>query len=244
MPRCVRGKMEQIFKQNNIIQKRPKTPKMRQRLICLFSIMCIFEASGQNIREKEELRNDSILAQFDQNDNLKYLSLMPSVSYDALNSSINIGFNISQFSTYIQTKRRNRIELAKLSAQLKEKSETKIENTYIRLENYLTDFQDYNTRISSLQFYNQLFEIAQGKHNNGEITTEQFLREKLTLGNQYLTFLSQLSTLAREAKALDKTFDQNIFYNDVSALQKKLLQGAKNFGVLGAAPLIVIPAKE
>lgn len=211
---------------------------MRQRLIYLFSILSIFNASGQTLEEIEKVKNDSILIQFQEKDNLKILSLLPSVSYDALNSSINVGFNISQYSNYLQTQRRNKIELAKLENQLKEKSRENIEKAYLRLDKYLSDLQEFSINLMSLSIYDQLFEISQGKHKNKEITTEQFLREKLQLSSKYLGFYSQVSTLEREAKELDKLFNTNTFFLEVSNAKQNLLQRGKNFGVLGAAPLI------
>lgn len=204
----------------------------------LLVLLMPFFGHAQNIAEKEQIKNDSILAQFQEKNNLKILSLLPSVSYDALNSSINVGFNISQYSNYLQTQRRNKIELAKLENQLKEKSRENVEKAYLRLDKYLSDLQEFSINLMSLSINDQLFEISQGKHKNKEITTEQFLKEKLQLSSRYLGFYSQVSTLEREAKELDKLFNTNTFFIQVSRAKQNLLQRGENFGVLGAAPLI------
>lgn len=209
---------------------------MKHIIFCLISALS-FNSYCQTLGEIEKAKNDSILAQFQEKDDLKILALLPSVGYDALNNSLTVGFNISQFSNYLQTRRRNKIELAKLENQLKENSKIRIEKNFERLEKYLSDFQEFKIHLSSLTLYENLFEIAQGKYKSGEITTEQFLKEKLILSNQYLGFYSQISKLAIEANTLDQIFYQNTFFIEVETLKQNLLQRGKNFGVLGAEPL-------
>jgi hypothetical protein len=216
---------------------------IKKGIFRLLVLILPFFGHAQNIAEKEQIKNDSILAQFQEKDNLKILSLLPSVSYDALNSSINVGFNISQYSNYLQTQRRNKIELAKLENQLKEKSRENVEKAYLRLDKYLSDLQEFSINLMSLSINDQLFEISQGKHKNKEITTEQFLKEKLQLSSRYLGFYSQVSTLEREAKELDKLFDTNTFFIELSNAKQNLLQRGKKLGVLGAEPLSVMLIK-
>jgi uncharacterized protein YozE (UPF0346 family) len=199
-----------------------------RHLLCLLPLF----GHAQNVAEKEQIRNDSILAQFQENDDLKILSLLPSVGYDALNNSLTVGFNISQFSNYLQTKRRNKIELAKLENQLNEASKLKIERNFERLEKYLADFQDFTINLSSLTILEQLFEISQGKYNSGEITTEQYLKEKLTFSNQFFGFLRQASRLEIEAGNIDVIFNQNTFLVEINKIKKILLEKAQKTAIL------------
>jgi hypothetical protein len=216
---------------------------MRQRLIYLFSAFSIFNASGQTLFEIEKAKNDSILFQFQEKDDLKYLALLPTVGYDALNNSFTIGINISQFSNYLQTRRRNRIEIAQLETLLNTRSLEKIEKINAREEKYLIDYQQFKLHLISLQIQEQLFEISIGKYKSNEISTEQFLSSKLSFTNTVFGYLNQISRLIIEARILDSLLNQSFYHDIAQQAKENLLQRGKKLGVLGAEPLSVMLIK-
>lgn len=205
---------------------------MRQRLIYLISIFCIFNASGQTLEEIEKAKNDSILIQFQEKDDLKYLALLPTVGYDALNSSFTIGFNISQFSNYLQTRRRNRIEIAQLETLLNSRSLERIEKIAAREEKYLIDYQQFELLLISLQIQEQLFEISQGKYKSNEISTEQFLSSKLAFTNNIFGYINQISRLIIEAQILDNLLNQSFYTKTAQEAKEELIKRAKKFEIL------------
>ncbi len=212
----------------------------------LFFLWAIF-AQAQNWHfgnPSKTTEIESILAQFDEDRKLQYLALAPNINYDALNNSFNIGISVSNLTNYFQTRHRNRIEKARLKVQLEEKAfreeiqaAADLEKANINILEFQAAFQEYIIQALNFDIYTQLYQIQQGKHQAGDITTEDFLRQKLSFTNQFQNLLMQAERLLIKTRSLQ---DPNLANSSTSILQfqkEKLLQTAKNFGVLGAEPL-------
>ena len=81
-----------------------------------------------NFNQTEVKKIDSIINFNQQKNSYKYLVLLPNLSYNPIDNSFGLGINLSNFSNYFQTKKRNEIESEKLKFQLLENQNKKIEN--------------------------------------------------------------------------------------------------------------------
>lgn len=132
----------------------------------------------QTYHEKEQLKIDSIVKVYQQKDKLKYLNLLPNVSYDLLNNSVNVGFSFATFSNYLQQKRRNKIQVEQLKARLNNSLDSKIERLEIKKEVFNISLNEFKNKLDLFEINNDLYKIESGKYKNSEITTEVFLISK------------------------------------------------------------------
>tara|TARA_B110000116_G_C16648756_1_gene496319 strand:+ start:328 stop:822 length:495 start_codon:yes stop_codon:yes gene_type:complete len=125
--------------------------------------------------ENRRSKNDSIVSLYQEKSKHKYLNLLPNVSYNPLENSFNIGISFSGLSNYYQQKQRNKIQLAQLSFNLEHKLQADYDKLILEVDQFNIDFQAYKNKIELLEIDKDLFQISQGKHNNGELPTEEFL---------------------------------------------------------------------
>jgi hypothetical protein len=134
-------------------------------------------------------------------------NLLPSVNYDALNNSFNVGFSLTGLANYYQQKRRNQIELAKLENSLSERLENKIEKLDLENAAIKAALNSLENDVLIFEIDVQLYEIAKGKYKNSEISTEDFLQLKkayLTSKNSLKNKLSKLLLNARKIELKSK----------------------------------------
>ena len=219
-------------------------------ILTSLSLLALAPLQAQNahlldLSQKTEI--DSILKQYEEDKNLQFLALAPSVGYDPLDNSFNIGFNLSNLTNYIQTRRRNKIEISRLKVQLEEKAirENEIkareeENLKKAFLEFQLNFQSYLIDAMNIDIWYQLHQISQGKHTAGDITTEDFLRSKLQFSNQFKNLYNQLEKLKIQANALNTQISIPEYISILDFQSQKILQMGKNSGVLGAEPLTTI----
>jgi hypothetical protein len=190
--------------------KRKNTNKKRSWFWFLFLSFAIPSLClGQKpFIEKEKQKIDSTLLLYQEKDKYKILNLLPSVNYDALNNSFNVGFSLTGLANYYQQKRRNEIELAKLENSLSERLENKIEKLDLEIAAIKADINSLENEALVFEIDAQLYEIAKGKYKNSEISTEDFLQLKkayLTSKNSLKNKLSKLLLNAKKIELKTKT---------------------------------------
>ena len=153
-----------------------------------------------SIREHE---NDSIIKLFKFNKKHQYLTLLPSVSYDALNNSFNVGISFSNFANYFQQRQRNKIELARLDVTLKQNLSAEIEKLNIEIEYFKIELNALKNQVELFDLEASLFEISKGKYSNNEITSEDFLKIKKTFLQKKHSLENSLLKLRLKAYSID-----------------------------------------
>jgi hypothetical protein len=200
--------------------KRKNTNKKGSWLLFLFLSFGIPSRSLGQIPfiEKEQQKIDSTLLLYQEKDKYKILNLLPSVNYDALNNSFNVGFSLTGLANYYQQKRRNQIELAKLENSLSERLENKIEK--LDLENAAIKAAINSLENEALVFEIdvQLYEISRGKYKNAEITTEDFLKLKKVYLTRKNSLKNKLSKLLLKAKKIELKTKNDFLSKSVLAL--------------------------
>ncbi len=158
--------------------------------------------------KKLQEKRDSIVLLYEQKSKHKFLTLLPSVSYDALNKSFNIGFSLTALSNYYQQTKRNKIQLAQLELRLNEKLDNDLDKLNLEVQNFHINYITLKNSIDLFQIDFDLFLISQGKYNNNEITTEEFLKLKksfLSKKNALNTSVLELHLIATKIKLKTKS---------------------------------------
>ena len=151
-----------------------------------------------------EIKNDNVIKKFEQKNNLKWLSILPSFNYDIDNQSFNVGISFSNFSRYYQQKSRNKIQLAQLETRLEEKLSNDLEKLELKIESFKIDYDILKNKIDLFKFEFDLFQISKGKYANNEITSEEFLSLKITYLTKKNNLKNSLLKLQLKAKAIQQ----------------------------------------
>ncbi len=147
-------------------------------LIAVFLFSFSLSQKIDSFKIKRKQKNTSILESYKLGKKYKYLSLFPSLSYDIINKSFNVGLSLSNFTNYMQQRQRNKIELASLEQKLNEKLEKEMEDIFLKIDAFFIEKKSLKNDLKAFKIDSLLFDIKQKKHENHEITTEDFLREK------------------------------------------------------------------
>ena len=170
--------------------------------------------------KKEQQKIDSTLLLYKEKDKYKFLNLLPSVNYDALNNSFNVGFSLTGLANYYQQKRRNQIELAKLENSLSERLENKIEKLDLEIAAIKAAINSLENEALVFEIDAQLYEIARGKYKNSEITTEDFLKLKKAYLTRKNSLKNKLSKLLLNAKKIELKTKNDFLSKSVLVLTK------------------------
>ena len=191
----------------------------------LFWCLAVPSGSFGQERFKQSLasKNDSIIEIYNQKNKYKYLSLIPSVSYDALNNSVNVGLNLSNLSNYFQQRHRAKIETERLKVQLEEKAQRELEKLETEIEDFRINFLILENRINLFSIDSDLYKIQKGKYENAEITIEDFLvkkksflsaREELKI--EVLKLQNKASIISKKTKSDTLTVSLDILSNSIN----------------------------
>jgi uncharacterized protein (DUF927 family) len=130
----------------------------------------------------------------------KYLALMPSVSYDVINSSFNVGVNVANLSNYFQQKQRTKIELEKLRFQLLQQQQNEIENLGNKYELLINDFEFLKIEIQNNVLDQELFNLKKAQYDNNKINLEEWLNIQKNHQNASLLLFAKRKNLITRMK--------------------------------------------
>jgi hypothetical protein len=182
--------------------------KIRLRLICIifFAIInnTLFSQSTDtifhNFKKIELHKIDSVVNFNTEKNKYKYLALMPSVSYDVLNSSFNVGVNVANLSNYFQQKQRTKIELEKLRFQLLQQQQDEIENLGNKYELLINDFEFLKIEIQNSVLDQELFNLKKAQYDNNKINLEEWLNIQKNHQNASLLLFAKRKNLMTRMK--------------------------------------------
>lgn len=129
---------------------------------------------------KQEL--EANISEYKTSRKYNWLYFVPDVGYDVLNNTPALRFSISgtsSLSSLISKQKKAR----QIIISLKKKAELNLKTQLVKLTNNynLLNYEVENLRfkIKILDDYQKIFEIKKKQHHNHELTTEQFLIEKI-----------------------------------------------------------------
>lgn len=147
--------------------------------LAVFSNAPLYGQSLASYQKKESQKIDSTLLNLKEKNGLQILSLAPSMSYSKV-TGVNVGINLGSIVSYAQTKRRNRIESAKLESQLKAHLETQINDAAEQEISILDEYEIQLLELDILSSKRELFVLDRMKYENQEITFSEFTSTKIS----------------------------------------------------------------
>lgn len=205
---------------------RLKTP-VHYRLALAFNL-AVFACAmsyGQTLEDfkTEQLqKNDSIIVSLQDSKRLQFLTLTPSVSYN-FETGVSVGFSLSNFTNYIQQKRRNKIETAKLKIQMDENLNQELnsaEEERLRIFNLREEvFVD----VSVLEHRKELHEIAYLSHVNKELTYSDYTIRRIAYIEKHAMTVMKIRALELLTLKYKNKYNVELFN------VQELIETAKNY---------------
>lgn len=149
---------------------------------CYFFVTLSYHSYAQqtdsifkNYNKIELEKIDSVIKKYDEKDKLKYLSILPNLSYNLKQNVFNVGISLSNLSNYYQTKKRNEIEMEKLHFQLIENKNNSIDNFSIEYESITNTYEVLRLELDNRKISEELFNLKKSQYVNNKITLETWL---------------------------------------------------------------------
>ena len=172
------------------------------------AVMFMTPFFGQSLEEystKENMKIDSTLLSLKESKSLQFLSLAPSISYSRF-TGVNVGLNLGSLVTYSQTKRRNKIESAKLENQLKERLENQINTAEEEEISILDEYEILILELDILESKKELFLLDSLKYKNQEITFSEFTKSKISYKIEWKTAYTKIKRLSLTLERFNNKF--------------------------------------
>lgn len=165
---------------------------------------------------------DSIINLNQDKNKLLYLALAPNINYNMIDKSFNIGFSISNLSSYFLTKQRNKIELERLKMQLIENKE----NTLFLLEKEYETIQD-NYDVLKMELENttltlEIFNLKKAQYDKNKITLEEWLNVQKNYNDKKIILFARTKNLISRMVFFEKKIKKDCFKNEITFLKNNI----------------------
>lgn len=167
------------------------------RVFVYLAVFSTLHLQGQSIAEyksSQEKIIDTTILNLKESKGLGLLSFAPNISYNQ-STGVNYGISISNIVSFIQTKKRNKIETAKLEYQLMERLENKIDKAKekeIEIKNIAASLK---IEIAILKEKFELYKIYFLQYNNQEITYSKYTESKISYMESFKSTFQKLDNL-------------------------------------------------
>ncbi|MDR2440583.1 MAG: TolC family protein [Planctomycetaceae bacterium] len=162
------------------------------------------------IRSNHEKDTEEAVALFKNLKDYKWLHLLPVLGYNVYTHSPEVSISVSQWISFKTGKdaKKYQIEQIKLTArQDLEKKTYELRTSYAQLTKLLNELE---IRHAALQINAQIFEIEQKKHENTEITTEEFLTKKRSYLQQQIEYQAFKTTVNQAITKIEEIIKREL----------------------------------
>jgi len=182
-------------------------------------------AFGQNkstvLSEVEKYKNqkiDSLIGFNSDKNKLEYLAVLPSINYNFLDNTFNVGVSLSNLANFYQNKQRNKIELEKLKFQLTEKKENdlfELENEY---ELILDTYEVLKLELDNTTLTKEIFNLKKAQYENNKITLEDWLNVQKNFQDRNLVLFAKRKNLISKMKQFEIKVKSSCFLQELQYL--------------------------
>ena len=176
----------------------------------------------KNYKKIEIQKIDSVANFNKQKDNLKYLVLLPKINYNLVDNSFGIGVNLSNFSNYFQTKKRNEIEAEKLKFQLIDAQNKALENLSNEYELILNTFEILRLELENTTLAKEIFNLKKSQYENNKITLEMWLNVQNDYQKINLLLFAKRTNLITKMKQFEVKIKSSCFRQELEYLSINL----------------------
>lgn len=174
------------------------------------------------IEKNKSQKIDSLISFNTDKNKLQYLAVMPSINYDFLDKTFNVGLSLSNLANFYQNKQRNKIELEKLKFQLIEKKENdlfKLEKEYELIQD---TYEVLKLELENTTLTKEIFNLKKAQYDNNKITLEEWLNvQKNNQDRNLVLFAKRKNIISKmkqfEVKIKNPCFKKELEYLSINA---------------------------
>ena len=182
-------------------------------------------AFGQNknvaLTEIEKYKNqkiDSIISFTTDKNKLEYLAVLPTVDYNFLDKTFNVGVSLSNLATFYQNKQRNKIELERLKFQLTEKKENDLLALEKEYELIRDTYEVLKLELDNTTLTKEIFNLKKAQYENNKITLEEWLNIQKYDQDRNILILAKIRSISSKMKLFEMKVKNACFTEELKYL--------------------------
>jgi hypothetical protein len=185
-------------------------------------------AFGQNknvvLSEVEKAKNqkiDSLIGFNTDKNKLEYLAVLPSINYNFLDNTFNVGVSLSNLANFYQNKQRNKIELERLKFQLTEKKENDLFELEKEYELIQDTYEILKLELDNTTLTKEIFNLKKAQYENNKITLEDWLNVQKNFQDRNLVLFAKRKNLISKMKQFEVKVKSSCFLQELTYLAAK-----------------------
>ena len=168
-------------------------------ILLQFGVFVFAQNKNLVLSDFEKSKNQKIdsLIRFNTDKNkLEYLAVLPSINYNFIENSFNVGVSLSNLANFYQNKQRNKIELERLKFQLDEKKEKDIAALEQEYELIKDTYDILILELNNTALAEEIFNLKKAQYDNNKITLEEWLNVQKSTQDRVLLLLTKVKKIA------------------------------------------------
>lgn len=198
-------------------------------LLNILVLQCSIITLAQNrnpllsvIEKNKDQKIDSLIEFNAEKSKLQYLAVLPSVNYNFLDNTFNLGISLSNLSTFYQNRQRNKIELDKLKFQLIEKKENELLALEKEYELLVDSYDILKLELSNSSLTNEIFHLKKAQYENNKINLEDWLNVQKNYQDRKIAIYSKSKSLIAKMKQFEVKVKATCFTNEIKFLTENI----------------------
>ena len=171
------------------------------------------------IEKNQDQRIDSLINFNTEKNKLQYLAVLPSVNYNFLENTFNLGISFSNLSTFYQNRHRNKIELQKLKFQLIERKERNISALEKEHESLIDSYDILKLESENFSLTKEIFLLKKAQYENNKIDLEAWLNVQKNYQDKKLSILVKSKNLISKMRQFEIKIENSCFSEEIEDLK-------------------------
>ena len=191
-------------------------------LLFQFSTSTVAQPPPPGINTYEMSQNqkiDSLINFNTEKSKFQFLAVLPSVNYNFLDNTLNLGISLSNLSTYYQTRHRNKIELQKLKFQLIERKEKNISALEKEHELLIDSYDILKLESDNFSLTKEIFLLKKAQYENNKIDLEAWLNVQKNYQDKKLSILVKSKNLISKMRQFEIKIENSCFSEEIQYLK-------------------------
>jgi hypothetical protein len=193
-------------------------------ILLQFGIFVFGQNKNAVLSEVEKLKNqkiDSLIGFNTDKNKLEYLAVLPSINYNFLDNTFNVGVSLSNLANFYQNKQRNKIELERLKFQLTEKKENDLFELEKEYELIRDTYEILKLELDNTTLTKEIFNLKKAQYENNKITLEDWLNVQKNFQDRELLLFAKRKNLISKMKQFEIKVKSPCFLQEIQYLTAK-----------------------
>jgi hypothetical protein len=190
-------------------------------ILLQFGIFVFGQNKNAVLSEVEKLKNqkiDSLIGFNTDKNKLEYLAVLPSINYNFLDNTFNVGVSLSNLANFYQNKQRNKIELERLKFQLTEKKENDLFELEKEYELIRDTYEILKLELDNTTLTKEIFNLKKAQYENNKITLEDWLNVQKNFQDRELLLFAKRKNLISKMKQFEIKVKSACFLQELTYL--------------------------